>query len=76
MEEHMLHARTLLTRDGIAIAEVACRDAAGRGEAGEHTGAPTLVFVRRGVFRRSADGGDAVLDPTAAYCVNRGEEER
>jgi AraC-like DNA-binding protein len=34
------------------------------------------VFVRRGCFVRSADGVDAVLDPTFAYCMNPGQEER
>jgi AraC-like DNA-binding protein len=43
---------------------------------GEYTGGHALVFVRRGCFLRSADGAEALLDPTVAYCVNPGEEER
>jgi AraC-like DNA-binding protein len=35
-----------------------------------------LVFVRRGCFVRSAASCEALLDPTAAYCANPGEEER
>ena len=36
----------------------------------------TIVLVRRGCFRRRADGIEAVLDPTVAYTVRPGEEER
>jgi AraC-like DNA-binding protein len=36
----------------------------------------SIVFVRRGCFVRSADGIEELLDPTLAYCVNPGEEER
>jgi AraC-like DNA-binding protein len=35
-----------------------------------------LVLVRRGCFRRSADGVEALLDPTAAYAMRPGEEAR
>jgi AraC-like DNA-binding protein len=72
----MVTARTLLDRDGIAIADVACRHRAGRGRSEERDSSPGIVFVRRGCFVRSADGADAVLDPTVAYCMNPGVEER
>ena len=57
-------------------ADVVCRNAAGRGEAGEHAGAHMLVFVRRGCFTRSVDGVETLLDPTSAYVMNPGEEQR
>jgi AraC-like DNA-binding protein len=71
----VLHARTILTRDGVSIADVACRHGAGRG-APEEVGGHRLVFVRRGSFVRSADGARAVLDPTVAYATTPGQEER
>ncbi|NUS10182.1 MAG: AraC family transcriptional regulator, partial [Streptomyces sp.] len=35
-----------------------------------------MVLVRRGRFRRSAEGYDADLDPTAGYLGVPGEEQR
>ena len=72
----MLHSRTVLARDGVELRDVACRNDQGRGRAIDSVRAHTLVFVRRGCFVRSADMGEALLDPTVAYCVNPGEEER
>src|SRR5262249_31206741 len=72
----MLHARTLLSGEGVTISDVSCRHARGPGAAELHTGPHSLVFVRRGCFVRTADGAEAVLDPTVAYCVNPGEEQR
>jgi AraC-like DNA-binding protein len=72
----VLSARTVLRREGLEIADVACRHPAGRGTPGEQTGGHALVFVRRGCFVRSADGVETLLDPTVAYCINPGEEQR
>jgi AraC-like DNA-binding protein len=72
----MLSRRTLVERDGIGLAEVACRSARGRGQAGEHTDRHGLVFVRRGCFVREAEGIASTFDSTLAYCVNPAEEER
>jgi AraC-like DNA-binding protein len=74
--EGVLHAETLLDRDGVTVSDVACRHESGRGQADEHTLAHTLVFVRRGCFARNAEGVDALLDPTVAYGVNPGDEQR
>lgn len=71
----MLTVRPLFARDGISLADVACRDDRGRGEA-EPAHAHMLVIVRRGCFVRTADGVESVLDPTFAYYVNQGEEQR
>jgi AraC-like DNA-binding protein len=73
---HVIRARCIVSRDGVAIEDVACRHGAGRGHATEHCGSHTVVFVRRGCFVRSADGVEALLDPTVAYCMNPGEEQR
>jgi AraC-like DNA-binding protein len=72
----MLHQLTLLQRDGIEIADVSCRHPRGRGEALEHFGCHAIVFVRRGCFVRSADGGEATYDSTRAYCIAPGQEQR
>jgi AraC-like DNA-binding protein len=72
----VLRRRTILARDGVALHDIACRNGQGRGRDVDRARAHTLVFVRRGCFVRSADTGEALLDPTVAYCVNPGEEER
>jgi AraC-like DNA-binding protein len=72
----MLSARGIHVGDGVGIWDVACRHRAGRGIADEHAGGHAVVFVRRGCFVRSSDGVESVLDPTVAYCMNPGEEQR
>jgi AraC-like DNA-binding protein len=72
----VLDSRILLARDGLTVADVACRHGAGRGADGEHTAGWALVLVRRGCFARSADGAATLLDPTMAYALRPGEQER
>jgi AraC-like DNA-binding protein len=72
----MLSRRTLIDRDGIGIADVACRWTPGRGPGREHTSRHALVFVRRGCFVREADGVASTFDLTLAYCINPEQEER
>jgi hypothetical protein len=72
----VLSAHTVLDRDGVTVADVACRHEPGRGGAEEHHGRHAVVFVRRGCFVRRAEGVEAVLDPTVAYCANPGQEQR
>jgi AraC-like DNA-binding protein len=72
----VLSADTVLSGDGLEIADITCRHPAGRGQPGEQTGSHAVVFVRRGCFVRSVDGVATVLDPTVAYCVNPGQEQR
>ena len=72
-DRSVLRSRVVLSRDGITVADVACRHEAGRGEVAEHSTSHHLVFVRRGCFVRSVDGAEALLDPTLAYCMNLGE---
>ena len=72
----MLHSRTVAAEDGIEVLDVACTHSRGRGETSEHADRHAVVFVRRGCFSRVADGEEALLDPTVAYCVNPGEEQR
>ncbi len=72
----MLSTRTIANLDGVEVSDVACRHPRGRGRADELTSGHTIVFIRRGCFVRSADGVESLLDPTVAYCMNAGEEQR
>jgi AraC-like DNA-binding protein len=72
----MLSKRVVLDSDAIAIEDFACRHPGRRGDAVESTTRHALVFVRRGCFIRSVDGVESLLDPTLAYCMSPGEEER
>jgi AraC-like DNA-binding protein len=72
----MLSARSLFERDGLGLADVACRHRRGRGHGGERVDAHVLVFIRRGCFVRSVDGVETLLDPTFAYCMSPEEEQR
>jgi AraC-like DNA-binding protein len=72
----MLSATTLHHEAGIEICDVACRHRRGRGLPDEQVSGYALVFVRRGCFVRSSDGVESTLDPTLAYCMNPGEEQR
>jgi AraC-like DNA-binding protein len=72
----MIRAHTLLRRDGLLVADVVCRHPAGPGVVGEYVGGHALVLVRRGCFRRSAEGVESLLDPTVAFALRPGEEHR
>jgi AraC-like DNA-binding protein len=72
----MLDIRTVLSHEGVGIADVACTHPAGQGRHPEEASVHALVFVRRGCFIRYVGGIEALLDPTAAYCMNPGEEQR
>jgi AraC-like DNA-binding protein len=72
----MLTASTFFRDEGVEIADVACRHRRGRGLADEQAAGHAIVFVRRGCFVRSVDGAEQLLDPTLAYCMNPGEEQR
>jgi AraC-like DNA-binding protein len=72
----MLSTARLVARDGVEIDDVACRHEHGRGHEGEHVDGHFLVLVRRGCFVRSVGGVDTLLDPTLAYCMNPGQEQR
>jgi AraC-like DNA-binding protein len=72
----VLSLHTHLRREGMELAEVACRHPRGHGHEVEHSNCHALVLVRRGCFARSADGRRELLDPTLAYCMNPGQEQR
>ncbi|MFK4270405.1 helix-turn-helix domain-containing protein [Streptomyces milbemycinicus] len=72
----MLSAVTLATRPEFAVATVVCRSDHTRWSAPEARDDHRMVLVRRGRFRRSADGSDVDLDPTVGYLGTPVEEER
>src|ERR1044072_1230709 len=73
----MLSARTIFDRDGLEIADGACRRGRGRGTAEEaQPGRHGISFVRRGCFVRSAGGSEELLDPSTVFFVNPGDEHR
>jgi AraC-like DNA-binding protein len=76
MRSLLLGAPPFLRRNGVETSDVACRHRRGRGLADEQTVGHAVVFVRRGCFVRSVDGDESLLDPTVAYCMNPGEEQR
>ncbi len=72
----MLSAGTLLRSDGVELTDVLCTHGRGTGRESELSRGYALVFVRRGCFVRIADGREHLLDPTLAYCIKPGEEQR
>jgi AraC-like DNA-binding protein len=71
----VLSARLLLDHGGVTLTDVVCRLPPGPGHAHE-AGHHAIVFVRRGCFVRTADAASDVLDPTRAYCITPGQEQR
>ena len=67
---------TLGARPEFTVSAVACRAHHVRWSAPEVRDDHRMVLVRRGRFRRWADGTDADLDATMAYLGAPGEEER
>jgi AraC-like DNA-binding protein len=71
----MLSARTIFARDGLEIADIACRHECGRG-APEEAPSYGIGFVRRGCFVRSGSSGETLLDPSTVFFTSPGEEQR
>ncbi len=71
----MLSTHRLLDHGGVTLTDVTCRLPTGRGHAHE-AGHHAIVFVRNGCFVRTADATSTLLDPTQAYGMNPGQEQR
>lgn len=71
----MLEARTVFDREGVEVADVACRHGRGKG-APEQAPAYGIGFVRRGCFVHSAGGTETLLDPSMVFFVDPGAEQR
>ena len=72
----MLRKRVLLDADGLRVVDVSCTGDGARWSPLEPVTVLGLVLVRRGTFRRVADGSAAVLDPTVGYLQRPGQEQR
>ncbi|MGP4028775.1 hypothetical protein [Actinomadura sp. 3N407] len=72
----MLCAVPLTARPDFAVSAVSCRADHPRWSEPDVRDDHRLVLVRRGRFRRRADGASADLDPTLGYLGAPGEEER
>jgi hypothetical protein len=73
----VLETQPVFRHDGLEIQDVSCRHRRGRGSLEVHRGRHALVFVRRGCFARHVDGdAPSTHDPTLAYCMNPGEQQR
>ncbi len=75
-DHRMLHVNTHLCQDGLELADVACSHRRGRAGVSEEADIFALVFVRRGCFGRTVEGSEMLLDPTLAYCMSPGQEQR
>jgi hypothetical protein len=60
----------------VEIADVNCPHRRGLGRDGDEAQHHAVVFVRRGCFVRTVDGIEQLLDPTRAYCINPGQDQR
>lgn len=72
----VLTSQAVAAVEGVALFDVACRHEPRRGRPSEQVHEPALVFVRRGAFERTVNGVATVLDPTLAYAMNPGDEQR
>jgi hypothetical protein len=61
---------------GFRLKDVRCTCGRSSWSAPEETSAFTIVFVRRGCFRRRVKGVEHVLDPVTAYFERPGEEQQ
>jgi AraC-like DNA-binding protein len=69
--------KTLLAdADGVSLHDVRCRCRRSNWSPPEESPHHSIVFVRRGCFRRRADGADSLLDPVSVYFERRGEEQQ
>src|SRR5439155_18915851 len=61
---------------GFRLEDVRCGCGRSSWSAPEESSSYAIVFVRRGCFRRRADGVESLLDPATAYFERPGEEHR
>jgi AraC-like DNA-binding protein len=62
--------------EGFTLEDVRCHCDRSSWSTPELTSSYTIVFVRRGCFRRRVNGVESVLDPATAYFERPGEEQQ
>jgi AraC-like DNA-binding protein len=71
-----LEKTPLANADGVSLHDVRCRCQRSTWSPPEESPHHSIVFVRRGCFRRRADGADSLLDPVSVYFERRGQEQQ
>jgi AraC-like DNA-binding protein len=66
----------LVDVDGVTVHDVVCGSARGPWSEPECGATYGIVFVRRGSFRRRANGADDLIDPTTAYFERPRDEQQ
>jgi AraC-like DNA-binding protein len=72
----MLRKTGLLDESGLRVEDVRCASHRTGWSPPEPSGSHTVVFVRRGCFRRRVDGVEALLDPAVVYFEQPGQEQQ
>jgi len=72
----MLTKRVLAAADGFTVEDVLCTSGQSPWSTAEPTKRNSIVFVRRGCFRRRVDGVESFLDPVAIYFERPGQEQQ
>jgi AraC-like DNA-binding protein len=71
----VLTKRVLAAADGFTVEDVLCTSGRSSWSTSEPATKDSIVFVRRGCFRRRVDGVESFLDPVAIYFERVGQEE-
>lgn len=71
-----LRSERVATVDGLVVSLVTCGGGTRAWEPVEEACGPLVVFVRRGLFARRANGVESLLDATVVYFADAGTEEQ
>jgi AraC-like DNA-binding protein len=72
----MLRRRVLLEEDGLRLEDIRCETHRTGWSTPEPCTGRSVVFVRRGCFRRRVEGFEALLDPSVVYFEAPGDEQQ
>ena len=72
----MLERRVLAAAEGLTVKDVLCTSRRSSWTTPEPTTSHSIVFVRRGCFRRRVDGAESFLDPVSIYFERPGQEQQ
>jgi len=72
----VLEKRVLAAAEGLTVEDVLCTSRRSSWTAPEPTTSHSIVFVRRGCFRRRVDGVESFLDPVSIYFERPGQEQQ
>ena len=72
----MLEKRVLAAADGLSVEDVLCTSGRSSWTPPEPTRKHSVVFVRRGCFRRRVDGVESFLDPVAMFFERPGQVQQ